>query len=652
MTGAVPGDLTALALPGAPDLAPSGTWGVAAVQRVDASYARYTSALWRFETAEGTAPPRRLTPQGPWSDTAPAVAPDGTRVVFRSDREGPRRLWLVGADGGEPTPLDGAPDGSPAEYVWLDAERLLVRCSSRAEPAGAPVVVDWLRYKSDGEPGPVEPVDTLWVLRLDRTGTRCAARLLRDGGTALRLSHPAPDDSGGVFYAAHPRHSDALHPGWEVRRLDVDSGEDTLVRRFPAPVRALAVTASGRPVALASAAAGHSVEPPRVRWADDGTPAFPGQDLECERVLLADSRALGAPRLLATAGERVLFAATVAGEVALYAGVPGGAAARISPRGRSVADFAAAQDGTLALCLESAAEPVELYAGERRVSSFNTAWARDACPVAPEEVTAASADGLTVRGLLYRSPVGRGDTLLRVHGGPHMVYGNAFDLETQSLVAAGFHVLLPEVRGGAGRGTAFRALSVDGWGRGDLDDVLALADLAVATGLAPADRLYLAGGSYGGYLTNWALTRTGRFRAAVSERSVANLVSKYGTSDNGFTVNRHEFGGTDLYDAAGAARLWERSPLAHAADVTTPLLLIHGEADQRCPVEQSEQFYAALRRRGHETVLVRYPGASHSFATSGRPDHRLHRLRLVLDWLHTHAGRAGAPGDGAPPSPA
>ncbi|WP_329455639.1 S9 family peptidase [Streptomyces sp. NBC_01497] len=661
--GIVPGDLAALALAGAPDLAPDGTWAVASVQSVEPSLARYRARLWRFGTAEPAGVPRPLThDEGSWTDAAPAISPDGSRVAFTSDRDGASRLWLVAAGGGVPAALDGAPEGRPAEHLWLDAERLLVRYARRPDgtSASAPRVVDWLRYKSDGAPGPVEPVDTLWVLRPGPAGTACEARRVRDGGTELRLGCPAPDGRGGLFYAAHPRHSDTAHPGGEVRHLDLASGEDVRVWRCASQVHALAVTASGRPVAVASGVPGQSVDPPRLWWADEGSRIFPDQDLECERALLADSRALGSPRLLATAGERILFAATVGGEVALYEGGTGDdAARRISPRGRSVADFAVAADGTTAMCLESATEPVELYLAGRRVSAFNTAWTAEARPVAPENVTATSADGLTVRAALYRSPharagAGRGDVLLRVHGGPHMTYGNAFDLETQAYVAAGFHVLLPEVRGGAGRGTSFRALSVDGWGRGDLDDLMAFADLAVDAGLAAPDRLYLTGGSYGGYLTNWTLTRTSRFRAAVSERSVSNLISKYGTSDNGFTVNRHEFGGADLYDPAGAAWLWERSPLAHAAAVTTPLLLIHGESDQRCPIEQSEQFYAALRRRGHEVVLARYPNASHGFATSGRPEHRLHRLELILDWLRTHAadpGEVTGGGDdtGAPP---
>jgi dipeptidyl aminopeptidase/acylaminoacyl peptidase len=218
-----------------------------------------------------------------------------------------------------------------------------------------------------------------------------------------------------------------------------------------------------------------------------------------------------------------------------------------------------------------------------------------------------------------------------------MTAGHAFDLEAQLLVAAGYSVLAPNTAGSAGRGTPFRMRSVGQWGRADYDEVMALTDWAVACGAADERRLYLAGGSYGGYLVNWTLTRTTRFLAAISERSVSNLVSKLGTSDNGFTVNRFEFGGADLHDDS-VTMLLERSPLRHAAAIRTPLLLIHGELDQRCPIEQSEQLFVALRRLGREAVFLRFPGESHSLPAAGRPDRRVARLTAILDWLAGHPG--------------
>ena len=206
-------------------------------------------------------------------------------------------------------------------------------------------------------------------------------------------------------------------------------------------------------------------------------------------------------------------------------------------------------------------------------------------------------------------------------------------------------MLLPNPRGSAGRGGEFRALTVGDWGGGDHLDLMAFVDWATSTGVADPDRLYLAGGSYGGFLTNWTLTRTGRFRAAVSERSISNFLSKLGTSDNGYTVNRFELGGADVFDD-GAAALLDFSPLRHAAAITTPLLLIHGEDDYRCPIEQSEQLFVALRRLGVPARFARFPGEGHTLATAGRPDHRIARLTMIIGWLAEHRAPepAAAPG--------
>jgi dipeptidyl aminopeptidase/acylaminoacyl peptidase len=616
-------DLTALALVGSPSIAPDGAEVVAAVQTVDPVTLRYASRLWTFRPDRPAVP---LTDAGPWSDTAPQVSPDGGRVAFLSDRDGIRRVWTICGDAA-PGPVDG-PDAPAAEFAWLDDGRLLVLAERRMpHPDGAPVVVDWLRYKSDGAPSPLEPTSELWLVGPDAEPRRLLASADRLRCLAVR--------GGDVYYAARPRHSDALHPPGEVRRLSLEDGGEHRMWRCPSPVLAVAVTPGGRVYALASGEPGHSVTAPRVWLADEGRPAFPGSDLECERALLSDGRPRGVPTLLRTAGEQAVFVATTGTEVALYAGAPGRPPRRVSEPGRSVSDFTADADGTVAACLESATEPLELYLAGTRISELNSAWAERSRPVAPEEVTARAPDGLDVPGLLYRSPTGDGALLVRVHGGPHLAFGNTFDLETQTQLAAGYHVLVPNIRGSAGWGSRFRALSVGAWGRGDYDDLMALTDQAVASGVADPARLYLAGGSYGGYLVNWTLTRTDRFRAAVSERSVSNLLSKYGTSDNGFTVNRHEFGGLDLFGDT-AWQLWDRSPLAHAGAVTTPVLLIHGERDERCPIEQSEQWFAALRRTGTEAVLARFPGESHTFTSGGRPDRRIARLRMILDWLAAH----------------
>jgi dipeptidyl aminopeptidase/acylaminoacyl peptidase len=638
-----PQALTELRLVGSPAVDPGGGRVVAAVQSVDPGTLRYRSRLWSFAPGR---PAVALTDDGPWTDSLPRFSPDGAHIAFLSDRGGRRRLWIVAPDGTEdPYALDGLdrtgagaadPAGGfpprPVAVLWLDAGRLLVLAERPVPYAeGSPLVVDWLRYKSDGAPGPYEPTSEVWTVGLDG-----AARLLLRSDDRLRC--PA-SDGRYVYYAAAPRHSDLLEPGCDLRRCALDGGSEETLWHCASPIQAVAVTPAGTVLAVASDVGGQSATPPRV-WVVAGPgvhrpePAFPDADLECERAVLSDCRPLTTPLLLATAGDQALFLATVGDEVALFRGAPGRRPERVSPPGASVADFGTAA-GSVALSLESAVRPTELYLDGVPVSGLNTRWAEAADPVAPERITVEAPDGLALPGLLYRSRAGGGRVLIRIHGGPHLAFGNTFDLETQTQLAAGYHVLVPSLRGGAGHGAAFRALSVGAWGRADHTDLMAFADWAVRSGTADPGGLYLAGGSYGGYLINWTLTRTDRFRAAVSERSISNLLSKYGTSDNGFTVNRFEFAGLDLFDD-GARELLDRSPLHHAARITTPLLLVHGERDQRCPIEQSEQLFAALRRLGRETVFIRLPGESHGYSAGGRPDRRIERLKLIINWLDAH----------------
>jgi dipeptidyl aminopeptidase/acylaminoacyl peptidase len=650
---AVPGDLYSLRLAGAPDLAPGGDFVVAAVQRVDADHQAYRRQLWLFPGPD--AEPIELTEAGPWSDSAPVFSPDGRHVAFLSTRHGQARAEVIEAGGQSAASFQGEEGHAPVTAVrWLDNDRLVAVTQRRpAAPAGAPVRIDWLRYKNDGAKSFTEPEPELWLIPLSGP----AVSLGRPDGqiACLAAGH------GRVAYALEPRHCDDPLPGARVRVLDVASGREETWWDCPAPVSALAFTAaSGHLVAVSDAVPGQSAEPPRIWLVAPGGArlAFAAADVECERALTGDCRPLGKATLIQPlrGGDEIAYLHTTGHDIALFAGDPAAAAGdpavaaaaprRLTPAGWSVTDFSAGAGGRLAVCLESPVTPTEIYlvdaasgfgaaADERRLSAFARSWAERLRPVAPADVAVDGPDGTEIRGVLYRAGPGPRPLLVRLHGGPHMAVGHTFDLETQVMVAAGYSVLAPNMGGSAGRGTEFRARSVGQWGRADYDEVMAFTDWAVAAGAADERRLYVTGGSYGGYLVNWTLTRTSRFRAAIAERSVSSLVSKFGTSDNGFTVNRFEFGGADIYDDSIKVLL-DRSPLMHAASIETPLLLIHGELDQRCPIEQSEQLFTALRRRGHDVVFLRFPGESHAMASAGRPDHRVARLTAILDWLAAH----------------
>lgn len=640
-----PDDIGALTLVGSPTLAPDGGRVVAAVQTVDPATMTYRSRLWSLSEHKPAEP---VTEAGTWSDTAPTYAPDGAHVAFLSTRDGRKQAYFL--DDEDTTHPLGPVAGQVVAVRWLDAENVVAvvehaQHDDAATPSGsdAPIIVEWLRYKNDGGPGYIEPTHELWSL-----GIGSEPRLLHQPAGRIGCLTVV---GGDVLYTLEERHSDLPAPTVEVRRFSPPGATDVRIWTCPATITALIATdLSAGLVAVTSAVAGHSAAQPGL-WLLDGAgsarPLFPDADVDCERAVLADARPQGSSELVApVAGtDDVVFLNTVGDDVALFTGSTGDRLPRrLTPEGSSVTHFATAAGGRVAVCLESPTAPTELHlvgldpaAGPpTRISDFMTGWAERADLVAPETVVVTAADGLSLRGLLFRA---HGDTagplLVRVHGGPHLSFGTAFDLETQVLVSAGYSVLLPNVRGSAGRGSEFRARSVGQWGRADYDDLMSFVDWATDNGVADPDRLFLAGGSYGGFLTNWTLTRTNRFRAAISERSISNLVSKLGTSDNGFTVNKFELGGADLFDE-GIDVLWDRSPLRHAKAITTPLLLIHGENDQRCPIEQSEQLFVALRRLGKVARFVRFPGESHGLATGGRPDHRVTRLELILAWLAEH----------------
>ena len=245
------------------------------------------------------------------------------------------------------------------------------------------------------------------------------------------------------------------------------------------------------------------------------------------------------------------------------------------------------------------------------------------------------------------SPAGARDeplpTIVDIHGGPLGAWAPAPSLEVVLLCARGYRVLLPNIRGSATYGAAWIRPQLGDWGGVDAADVHAVIDHAVAAGLTDPNRLGVLGLSYGGFMVNWLVATSDRFAAGVSENGVANQVSSWAASDSGVEFNRMSLLGAPI-DAAGVDRLWRQSPLAHVANVRTPLLLLQGEADKRCPPSDSEQFFVALRVLGRTVEYVLYPEESHVYQAAGRPDRRIDRMTRMLDWFDRHLD-AGASRD-------
>ena len=233
----------------------------------------------------------------------------------------------------------------------------------------------------------------------------------------------------------------------------------------------------------------------------------------------------------------------------------------------------------------------------------------------------------------YVPPVDKSENhpaVLYIHGGPQVCYGETFFHEMQKLSAEGYGVILLNPRGGNGYGQDFVASILGDYGNKDYEDLMLGTDYVLEQHPEiDQSNVYVAGGSYGGFMTNWIVGHTDRFKAAVTQRCISNWVSFYGTSDVGaffveFQLKR---------DVTQMEDLWKMSPLAYTQNIKTPLLVIHGQEDLRCPQEQGEQMYTAMKKQGVKTKLVLFPKSSHGLSRAGLPNLRIERLNEISNWM-------------------
>jgi dipeptidyl aminopeptidase/acylaminoacyl peptidase len=255
----------------------------------------------------------------------------------------------------------------------------------------------------------------------------------------------------------------------------------------------------------------------------------------------------------------------------------------------------------------------------------------------PVRRTRTSPEGWQVESWLWLPPsYSKGDpplpAVLYFHGGPHNTVSLAFNDQLHFLAAAGLAVLGVNFRGSTGFGAAFADSILQDWGRRELADGIAAIDELVAEGIVDARRVGVYGASYGGFMTNLAIARTDRFAAGVSAATISGLYTWSNVTDHWESVD---------WDSGGSS--WEipeyyatHSPLTYVANITAPLLILHGEADLRCSVIEADQLFGALRKLKRAVELVRYPGGSHAFAHIGVPSHRCDAARRVVDWFVRH----------------
>jgi len=279
----------------------------------------------------------------------------------------------------------------------------------------------------------------------------------------------------------------------------------------------------------------------------------------------------------------------------------------------------------------------ELYLHDetsRKVTTFNDAIQEELELSNPIPLSLLLNDGLSIDGFILK-PVGyvegeKYPVLFEIHGGPKTVYGSVFYHELQYFASKGYFVVFCNPRGSDGKGNEFSDIRGK-YGTIDYDDLMNFLDLALES-YADMDRnnQFVTGGSYGGFMTNWIIGHTDRFRAAASQRSISNWISMFNTTDIGYYfADDQNF--SSPWD--NQEKLWWHSPLKYADQVKTPTLFIHSEEDYRCWLTEGLQMFTALKYHNVESRLCLFRGENHELSRSGKPKHRLRRLTEIDEWF-------------------
>ena len=651
-------DIYKFKIPLEPSVSPDGKQVLFSVEKMHKKDSTYYTNLYMSDTSGRNL--KQLT-FGKRNDHSPDWSPDGKKIAFVRKRETASQIWILPTDGGKAKHLTKLSRGTVSGVEWSpDGTKLLFLF----HPLGKEVKVDkkgksktpvfrhikdiWFRL--DGQ-GYFDSENThVWVANA-KTG---AAKQLVTGDYDDLFPCWSPNGKEIVFISLREK-------DWRLRSEELDiytvSAKGSKVRKVAAPAGPKFGGISYSPDGKTLAYIGHD-KPYQDGWGADNyilnTVSIKGinhreygknLDRMSEMITLGDIT----PSFIVTApiwhpnGKIIYYGISNEGRQHIVVADINTRQSQIVCDPDAVAcTWSADSDCSIMVYNGASLEsPDELYAldlnnsATKQITLLNGSYINSKNFSVAEEIKFRNRRQKLMGWMIKPpdfNPKKKYPFILNIHGGPRCQYGRTFYHEMYVLAQAGYVVMYTNPRGSQGYGEKF-AKSIRGkWAEPAMSDLMAAVDYAISLGYIDKSRLGVTGGSYGGYMTNWIVTHSDRFKAAVTQRCVSDLSSMFGNSDIGWDM-AWEFGGTPWENRESYIK-W--SPITYIDKCTTPLLIIHSEFDLRCNIEQGDQMFTALKYLKREVEYVRFPEEPHGLSRHGRPDRREARLNFIVNWFNKY----------------
>jgi dipeptidyl aminopeptidase/acylaminoacyl peptidase len=640
-------------------ISPSGDHVVYTQERVDSDTEKKYSNLWIVPTKGGK--PSQFT-FGDHKDTQPRWSPDGETIAFlssRADSEKPAQIFLIPFHGGEARPLadikgkigslSWSPDGSKLLCrVRKTDQEVLERQEDDHKNKLGTVRRHYNRvfYKLDGEGYLPQERWHIWIVIINK-------------GKAKQITEHAiydevdpswsPDGKSIAFMSNHSPDPDLERDAMDLFVMS-SSGGDPKKISTPIGEKSLPIfSPDGKQIAY------FGIEGHGNWYKNQGLWIVPSNGLSAPinltepydvHVSPDTINDIGSPEIMpptwSNDGKSLYFPIVKNGSTLLCSiDLEGQNFTTIAGEDGVVGSFAFnADQSRLAYFMGKMKDPGQVYIQDNVTSKdvvitqFNEQIFSKIDLGKMEEVWIKGPDDNDLQGWILRppgfDPGKKYPSILEIHGGPLVQYGKFFMHEFYFLAAAGYVVHFCNPRGGRGYGEQHAGAIWGGWGDADYRDLMAWTDFIERKPYIDKKRMGVTGGSYGGYMTVWVIGHTNRFTAAVTQRCVSNLVSMWGSSDLNWIFQEVL---NDKPPFEDLDKFWNHSPIKYIGNAKTPTLVIHSENDLRCPIEQGEQVFVALKKLGVDTEMVRFPGEFHGLSRNGRTDRRIARLNHILRWF-------------------